>query len=259
MRVTHEPPPQASGLQRLRQQLYDRAQEHPEGSAERLDLLARVALSDDELLQDVLATVDANDERVGCPPRAVIVELADRTRPLTDPAWDHVLQCFPCSSEARRLHEQIRAAARRRVLGGLAIAAVLVLLVASSVPWWRDGGAAQPTAIAQLTPATVDLRAYTVARAESSERRSPIPLVGGRLRLSMLLPVGFEPGSYELQVLDSTLQSRAAAAGVAAMQGYDTALSADVDLTALPPGMYQLAIRRDGEEWQLFPLQLNPR
>jgi hypothetical protein len=73
----------------------------------------------------------------------------------------------------------------------------------------------------------------------------------------MLLPIGFDPGSYELQMLDGTLQSHAAAAGTTTMDGTDTTLSADVDLTALPPGTYQLAIRRAGEDWQLFPVRLN--
>jgi hypothetical protein len=258
MRVTHEPPPQASGLQRLRQQLFDRAQEHPEGSPVRRDLLAKLELSDEALVEDVLANVDANADRIGCPGQPVLIELAARTRPLTDVAWDHVLQCSPCSSEVRRLHEHIRSAERRRVWAAWAVAAVVVLLVASSLWWWRNGAAGQPrVTIAQLTPTTVDLRTYTVSRSDSTDRRPPIRLPSGRLRLRMLLPVGFDPGSYELQVLDRTLQSHAATAGVATMQGTDTTLSADVDLTALPSGTYQLAIRRTGEDWQLFPVRLN--
>jgi hypothetical protein len=69
-----------------------------------------------------------------------------------------------------------------------------------------------------------------------------------QLTAALALPVGVLGG------LGSFL---AVPAGTATMEGMDTTLSADVDLTALPSGTYQLAIRRAGEDWQLFPVQLN--
>jgi hypothetical protein len=63
-------------------------------------------------------------------------------------------------------------------------------------------------------------------------------------------------GSYEIQILDSYLKSRASATGQAEIRNYITTLQSAIDLRSLPPGTYQLAPRRRGEEWQLFPARI---
>jgi hypothetical protein len=72
----------------------------------------------------------------------------------------------------------------------------------------------------------------------------------------MLLPVGSDPGPYELQVLDVDLKSRSGASADAIVQNFVTRFTADLDLRSLPPGPYQLAVRRTGEDWQLFPARV---
>jgi hypothetical protein len=74
-----------------------------------------------------------------------------------------------------------------------------------------------------------------------------------RVSLSMLLPVGSDFGAYEIHVLDANLQSRASSSGDAILHDFVTRLSADLDFQSLPAGAYQLAMRRMGEDWQLFP------
>jgi hypothetical protein len=70
------------------------------------------------------------------------------------------------------------------------------------------------------------------------------------------LPVGSEPGEYQVQVLDANLKSRASSTGKAAIIDYVTTLETTLDTSALPAGGYQLAVRREGNDWQLFPVQL---
>ena len=77
-----------------------------------------------------------------------------------------------------------------------------------------------------------------------------------RMKATILLPVGSESGDYEVQILDANLQSRARSTGTAAMFDFVTTLETTLDTTALPPGSYQLALRRQGEDWELFPAQL---
>lgn len=55
-------------------------------------------------LDEVLGTANPNPSRAGCPPR-VVSELAARSQPLGDPAYDHLLTCSECYSEFRRLQD----------------------------------------------------------------------------------------------------------------------------------------------------------
>ncbi|MGH9371287.1 MAG: hypothetical protein ACRD15_07145 [Vicinamibacterales bacterium] len=77
-----------------------------------------------------------------------------------------------------------------------------------------------------------------------------------RLKATILLPVGSEPGEYEVQVLDADLKSRVSSTGNAAIIDYVTTLETTLDTSALPPGSYRLAVRREGEDWRLFPAHL---
>lgn len=101
--------------------------------------------------------------------------------------------------------------------------------------------------------AQLDLRPYALMRSETPADRAPLPLPRGRLTLTMILPVGFEPGAYKVQLLDSELASRASAAGTATSENFVTTLQTTLDLSSVSRGAYQLAVRRTGEEWQLFP------
>jgi hypothetical protein len=83
-----------------------------------------------------------------------------------------------------------------------------------------------------------------------------LSLQRGRLNVTILLPVGSEPGTYEVQVLDSELRSRVTASGQAEIKNYITTLQTTLDLQSLPPGVYQLALRRQGDEWRMFPASL---
>jgi hypothetical protein len=59
----------------------------------------------------VFAGANPNPERVGCPPRDVLVALARRERPIDDPAYDHLSECSPCYREVRAMQQ---AAGERR-------------------------------------------------------------------------------------------------------------------------------------------------
>jgi len=72
------------------------------------------------------------------------------------------------------------------------------------------------------------------------------------------LPVGVETGSYELRILDTELKTRLAAPATANMKNFETIIETEMDLQALSPGKYTLAIRRAGEEWRQYPLWIDP-
>jgi hypothetical protein len=214
---------------------------------------------------EVLRTANPNPARVGCPTSDVLIAASRRERPLGDPAYEHLLKCSPCYSEFRALQ-------KAGILGGghtsgrtwwLGAAAAVLLLAAGAVWVVRQRAPAQQVVTrenvvtARELPTELDLRKYAVARSEqSTPERPPVSLPRGRLNLTILLPVGSEPGSYEVQILDSDLRSKASATGDAEIRDYVTTLRAIIELGSLAPGTYQLALRRQGEEWRLFPADL---
>ena len=212
----------------------------------------------------LLGRAHPNPAREGCPPRALLVSLSRRELPIGDPAYEHFSKCSPCYQELRALQQAdaaaLKAAVRRKRLA-YAAAAVLVLGIAGS--WFalrRAGDAdrlARPTTQTAAQSARLDLRPLAVTRSEE-QRVAAAPLVvpRGRVNATILLPVGSSPGEYDVRILDADLRARATAKGSAEIRNYITTLEAVIDASALEPGDYQLTLRRDGSEWQMFPLRV---
>jgi len=102
-----------------------------------------------------------------------------------------------------------------------------------------------------------DYRKYTVTRSDANQSEFPALLLPrGPDRVTIQLPPGFLPGEYEVQLLDTDLRSRASAKGVAEMRDYVPTIETTIDVSGLPAGAYQVAVRREGEGWRLFPAEL---
>lgn len=212
----------------------------------------------------LLGRAHPNPTREGCPPRDLLVSLSRRELPIGDPAYEHFSKCSPCYQELRALQQAdaagLKATLKRKRLA-YAAAAVLVLGIAGS--WFalrRAGDAdrlAQPTAQTAPQSARLDLRPLAVTRSEE-QRVAAAPLVvpRGRVNATILLPVGSSPGEYDVRILDADLRARATAKGSAEIRNYITTLEAVIDVSALEAGDYQLTLRRDGGEWQMFPLRV---
>jgi hypothetical protein len=217
-------------------------------------------------IDELFARANANPTRVGCPTRGVLIELAHKRRPISDPAYEHLAKCSACYREFRAFQQ---AATTHTMSFGkaawVAAAAALIIIVAGAA-WFLSpsrverGTLPQPPAqesqVAEQR-VEVDLRKYSVTRNEQQKTETgPVSLARARSHLTILLPVGSEPGGFEIQVLDSGLRSQASASGEAAIRDYVTTLQTTIDLRALSPGAYQLALRRHGEDWRLFPAEV---
>ena len=144
----------------------------------------------------------------------------------------------------------------------LAAAAALLILAAGSA-WLYVGPRSTSRQPAQTTPPEVaiarlpvelDIRRFRVFRSPQEQtERAPLVLPQGWLTLTLLLPVGSEPGAYDLQLLDGAAHPIASASGQAAIRNFITTLEATIDARMVPPGPYQLALRRPGEDWHVFP------
>jgi hypothetical protein len=219
-------------------------------SSDRREGLARLAHPTE--FDDLFGRGYPNPDRVGCPPREVLVSLARRERPIDDPAYDHIKECSPCYLEGRTIQEADALRHRRRILTW---AAAAVLAVAAGSGAWmltRGSGTVDTDIQAQL-----DLRPYAIMRGESQTTERPaLQLPRGRLMLTLLLPTGSEPGPYEVEIRDTSALPKVSARGDANLQNQITTLEIAVNLGALAPGEFQLAVRRTGEDWQQFPLQV---
>jgi hypothetical protein len=239
-------------LQKLRTLIRDKANQAPSGSPEHYRLQEMLELSDEALLDTIYSSVEPNPDRVGCPPREALRELAMRTRPLSDPLWDHVMECAPCRIDVREMGRDrpVRLARPAARSVGLALAAILVLGIGICT-WMLTRGTEAPTAI------TGDLRQYAVMRSNRPQPSEPaLDLPKRLIRFTLILPTGSEPGAYDIQVRGSEGRALVTTSAGATLQDFITRLSADIDLRSAPRGPSQLAIRRTGEDWQLFPVRI---
>jgi hypothetical protein len=205
-----------------------------------------------------------NPTRERCPSAELLTRLARRELPIGDPAYDHIGKCSPCYQEMRSIQQadaaRHAAAARRKRLA-YAAAAVLVLVIAGSwLALQQTGGfgGTEPSAVLVERDVLLDVRPFAVTRGAAERTKEPEALVlpRARLRATILLEVGSDPGDYEVQIRDANQQPRTSSTGSATIVDFVTTLKTSLDTSALPAGSYQLGVRREGEDWRLFPARL---
>jgi hypothetical protein len=201
-------------------------------------------------LDELFGRANPNPSRVGCPPREVLVALARRERPINDPAYEHLTQCSPCYVDVRAIQERNKSQPRTRLAWTIGV--TVAVLMAVAVRWMRI------TASGSHTPevrADLDLRPFAVTRGIDQRAVEPLSLPRDRATLTLLLPTGSEPGPYEVEILDSNQTSKASAVGAATQKDHVTMLRVSIDPSSLT-GPYQLAVRRTGDQWQMYPLKV---
>lgn len=220
-------------------------------SSQRHDEQPRLKRPDE--IDDVFGRANPNPDRIGCPPRDVLVALARRERPIGDPAYDHLSECSPCYLEVRALNEAAHLQ-RRRVLTWAAAAGLV--LATSSAGWFLLNRGTSGEPIATEVRTQLDLRPYALMRGETPQGERPsLVLPRARVLLTLVLPTASEPGSYEVEIRDASATVKASAQGNADLRNQVTTLDVVLDLGSLSGGTYQIAVRRHGEDWQLFPVQ----
>jgi hypothetical protein len=72
----------------------------------------------------------------------------------------------------------------------------------------------------------------------------------------LVLPVASAEGLYLLKLLDVDLRPMLSSSAMAALVNGDTSITKEWDLATLPAGRYTLAIKREPEDWRLFPIEI---
>jgi hypothetical protein len=226
--------------------------------------------ADNDEIDEVFGSANPNPERIGCPPRSELERLARQRGAIDDPLYEHLASCSPCFRDWRAM----QATAQRQsatlttrsllVRRPLAAAAVLIALMLAGLLWWNWETTVQSnrTNIARHDTlpeigVSLDLRPYAVARGDATTAVTrPLLLRGRVMRITMILPVGAEPGPYDIQILDQNLHSLITVRAAAELRDQVTQLHTTLDLSALPEGAYQLALRRDDQDWRFFPAEV---
>lgn len=232
-----------------------------------------------EMLRDEYPQSD----RTGCPAPGEVRALALRMRKLRDSTQlvEHIATCSPCFVEYSklRIHHKRRRGALY-ILTSVAAAVVLMLgvllfrqatrqeVAGSQPPPLNEPILSQPNASApnvaavERTPEVViDLRMRGVVRGDDrvNARNTPvIELTRTKLSVSVQLPVGSEDGLYEVAVLNANGSVLTVARGQATLKSFIEVLPVELDLSEIPPGSYQLGIRRASGRWQTYPVILTP-
>lgn len=212
---------------------------------------------------DVLfGTASPNPERVGCLTAETLAAVARRELPMDNPAYVHLTECSPCYRELRTLQQQegsssARGLARSSSARWAVAAALLLLLAIGGWYYARTGGtpdAPVPPTVASARTLQLDLRPFTVSRNErGAPTQPPLALSAEQLELTLLLPVGSEPGAHDVRLLDAATRVLASASGQADIRDFVTRLRVEIDLAAVPAGDYRLAVRRQGDDWAFYP------
>jgi hypothetical protein len=233
-------------------------------------------------LRDVVAlgkkyskTAFPNPTRDGCPNFSTLRAMAYRDRRLSlgDLPVSHVVSCSPCFQEYARLR---RMSVLTRVIQVTTASLVVLAVLFASVRfvWNYARGRGEPSisqehraepqprvATQQAPPRiaplalTVNLASFSPTRGDQArDSAKKIHLPPKLLRLSLLLPVGMEPGEYALRLKDSvgTVLKDTHAAG--RLTDGITSVEVDLDLTATSRGSFILMIRPPGLSWRTFPV-----
>ena len=214
-----------------------------------LDLLAKSALND-----------YPNPQRVGCPGPEFLRTLAFNRKsiPLDDSRLDHVVHCSPCFAEFTSLRSAAKRRRRRISLAFGAAAAVLIIVFGL----WATGSLRNIVPSRQKKSTTIlaqiDLQHRSITRGvpASSEKVQRIVIPRGHLQLSILLPVGSEPGTYEVAVLKNVDKPVITGSGQASIIDGITTLKIPMNTSSVPSGNYLLGLRQSALDWVYDPITL---
>lgn len=213
-----------------------------------------------------------NPNREGCPKRAVLQAMANRDPRLTlenIPA-SHIVTCSPCFQDYTHLRR--RALLFRGVRIALASLAAAAMFIAALVLWNRAHNPNSPgsltaqgpndtkrqTASVEPVPMTVDLAAYSLMRGDANPKaQKKLGLPKHLLRLNFILPLGMEPGTYEIRLQDPSGRAFFDKDAHGSLVDGVGRLLVDIDLTAAPSGNFTLMIRPPGLEWRRFPAEVD--
>jgi hypothetical protein len=218
-----------------------------------------------DIVQQAILREFPNPERKGCPGTQTLKELASRPRPIRDAAWEHVTHCSPCFREFLDLRteakQQVELERRQAIRRRTALAAIAVAVAGGGVAAYEvfhRGGFRSSEDLGPYRAALLDLRDASTTRGAGVESRPAQPhiLPPKRLDLTILLPIGSEPGPYEVQFLKDVDKPLLNGSGRATVESGITVVRAKLDLSRKNPGSYLIGLRQAPSDWTFYPVTI---
>jgi hypothetical protein len=198
-----------------------------------------------------------NAARVGCPSREILLEMArrqargdiSRKLPVT-----HVAFCTPCFLEFEKERHRLRRWRLFRFSSAVAAALAASLMIAQWIWPHKSPERSSPKVPAEKQLAAVktlpvslvvDLAEYAIFRGDG-EVPKQIVLQAKATNLTLLLPVGAEPGSYSLRINQGSKEFLRLDRTSAQFVNQVVTITASVDLREAKPGAMQMQLQRDG-------------
>jgi hypothetical protein len=216
-----------------------------------------------------------NPDRERCPSRSSLRAMARRDRhfALVDMPVSHIVGCSPCFTEYahfRRMSFLWRGL--RLTAASLAVLAVLFAatrLLHNPINRSRQQSASEKQIDRQPSEATskqtippaapllvrVDLSSFSPTRGDEAEdSRNKIHLPQKLLRVRFILPLGMEPGEYEIRLQDDAGTVFINKRALGHMTNGTTSMEMNMDLAGAHRGNFTLMVHPPGEGWRKFPV-----
>lgn len=213
---------------------------------------------------DALPLDFPNPERIGCPEARTLEAVAARHLEIAniDDVVDHIATCSPCYAIYTLYRKKY--CSRKNRNRSITAAVVFGALIGT---WFlahpiQPGRKTSTTPMSQVAPsiAVLDFRNRTFERSDKPQTTGSITtphLPPSLLSLKILLPLGTEDGQYSLQFRDAAGGIEAQTTGAARWDGAKETLAARIDLRAVKPGLYTLAVRKGTSSWREYSVFLD--
>lgn len=198
-----------------------------------------------------------NPERDGCPGHASLRSMAFRVKGLQPSRRlvSHVASCSPCFRDYSNLRNSAKHQRIARIMVGIAASLLIAVVTLFFRPRPQDLNPPSRPPVAQTpapTPApvatvVVNLASLIRTRGEGAPKSDRVTLPAKRLHIKFLMPIGYEPGRYEVRIVrsggDPIIDTFAAAEisdGVTSFEieaPLETLKSSSLTLTVRPPGL----------------------
>jgi hypothetical protein len=202
-----------------------------------------------------------NPRRDGCPDHATLRAMAFRvkTLQLSSHLVSHVASCSPCFRDYSSLRKSVKHQRIAKIMVGIAAS----LLIAAGIFVFRPRpNLPSPPPIAQTpvpapTPVAtvvVNLASLVRTRGQGTANTDQVTLPAKRLRVKFLMPIGSEPGRYDVQIIRSGGESVIDTVATAGINDGVTSFEVEVSLETLKSSALTLLVRPPGLIWQRYPI-----
>lgn len=155
---------------------------------------------------------------------------------------EHLSECQHCAN----ILAGLRRTKSKRISAGWLLAAAAFVLALAAVIWLRPSRAV----------IALDLRELSPDRGAGASEAPIIEFPRSVVALSLTLPVGSKDGQYQIGIFPLNGVARVQTLALARTENGITTLNVKLDLRRFPAGLYRLAMRHQGSDWEYYRLAL---